>query len=290
MDIPGEIRKSFSEGSVITRLIYVNLAIFLIFRVTEVLFFLAGSSFDAIRWFELPSGFAPFIQQPWSLGTYMFLHHDFLHILFNLLVLYWFGRIFLDYYSQDQLLGLYLVGGVIGGLTYMAGFNLFPVFSSIRGGTLLLGASASVLAILIASAVRDPNRGIMLFLVGTVRLKYLALFLILSYIIGISTSNAGGNLAHLGGGAAGWLFTAWIGRGTDITGFVPRVRNLLAGTFKPREKVRIVYRQPPRDDHEYNRRRAADQEELNRILDKIGNEGYETLTRQEKETLFRHGK
>ena len=290
MEIWKEIKESFREGSVITRLIYVNLAVFLAFRVVYVIFFLTNTSYPFIRWFELPSGISLLLQQPWSLITYMFLHFDFLHILFNLLVLYWFGRIFLDYYTQKQLLGLYFIGGLAGGLLYLLAYNTLPGFSQVVDSSFLLGASASIIAILIAGAFRDPNREIHLFLIGRVPLKYLALFMVFSYIIGISTSNAGGNIAHLGGVLAGYWFVARQRKGSDITSGISRTIDKMAGAAKPRQHIRVVHRQPPRDDYEYNRQRMADHEELNRILDKIAQDGYDSLSKQEKETLFRHGK
>ena len=290
MEIWDEIKASFREGSVITRLIYVNLSVFLIFRILQVIFFLSGSEFTLLRWFELPASLDLFIQQPWSLITYMFLHFDFLHILFNLLVLYWFGRIFMDYFNQVQLLGLYIIGGLAGGVFYILAYNLFPAFSNAIPFTYLLGASASVIAILIAAAIRDPNRGIHLVLIGKIPLKYLALFMVISYIIGISGSNAGGNLAHLGGVVAGYVFVAMMRKGKDFASPVSGFLN----NFRPRErsgkKFRVIHRQPPRDDYEYNRQKAADHKELNRILDKIAEKGYDTLTKEEKETLFSHGK
>ena len=290
MEIFNEIKTSFREGSVITRLIYVNLAVFLIFRMIYVVFFLAGKQYPLIEWFELPSGISMFLRQPWSLLTYMFLHFDFIHILFNLLVLYWFGRIFLDYYDQRQLLGLYFIGGFSGGILYMLAYNIFPAFQQVVASSFLLGASAAVIAILIAAAVRDPNREIHLFLIGRVPLKYLALFMVVSYIIGISTSNAGGNIAHLGGVLAGYWFVVYQKKGKDISSGVTSLIDRFEGMTKPAKRFRVVHKGPPRDDYEYNRQRAADHEELNRILDKIAQSGYESLSRSEKETLFRHGK
>jgi len=290
MDIWSDIKASFREGSVITRLIYVNLAVFLGFRIIYVIFFLAGKQYSLIEWFELPSSTGLLLRQPWSLVTYMFLHFDFIHILFNLLVLYWFGRIFLDYYSQKQLLGLYFIGGIAGGLLYILAFNVLPVFSNAVAGSFLLGASASIIAVLIAAAFRDPDREIHLFLIGRVPLKFLALFMIFSYIIGISVSNAGGNIAHLGGVLAGYWFVARQRKGHDITSGISKVIDGIAAVSKQRGDFRVVHKQPPRDDYEYNRKRAADHEELNRILDKIAREGYESLSRHEKETLFKHGK
>lgn len=290
MEIWDEIKASFREGSVITRLIYVNLTIFLIFRLLQVVFFLSGSDFTLMRWFELPASFELFIRQPWSLVTYMFLHFDFLHILFNLLVLYWFGRIFMDYYSPAQLLGLYIVGGLAGGVFYILAYNLFPVFSTTVPFTLLLGASASIIAILIAAAFRDPNRAVHLMLIGKIPLKYLALFMVVSYIIGISGSNAGGNLAHLGGVVAGYAFVAMLRKGKDFASPISVFIDNIRPKKQSGKKFRIIHRQPPRDDYEYNRQKAADHKELNRILDKIAEKGYDSLTKDEKETLFRHGK
>lgn len=290
MEIWNEIKASFRQGSVITRLIYTNLAVFLVFRLIYVVIFLAGKEYPLLQWFELPSSFSLLVRQPWSLMTYMFLHFDFLHILFNLLVLYWFGRIFLDYFTQAQLFGLYLIGGISGGLLYVLAYNVFPAFRDAASGSFLLGASASIIAILIAGAFRDPNRAIHLFLIGRVPLKYLALFMIFSYIIGISTSNAGGNIAHLGGVFAGYWYVSGIRKGRDITKGISKLVVYLESMLKPRRKVKLVHRRPPRDDYEYNRQKASDHKELNRILDKIAEEGYDNLTREEKETLFRHGK
>jgi membrane associated rhomboid family serine protease len=290
MDIWTEIKASVREGSVITRLIYVNIAIFLAFRILNVAFFLSGKEFGLLQWFELPADISLVLRQPWSLLSYMFLHFDFLHILFNLLVLYWFGRIFLDYYNQNQLLGLYLLGGLAGGVIYIAAFNIFPVFAGIMTYSRLLGASASIIAILIATAIRDPNREISLFLIGSVRLKYIAIFFIVSYVIGISTNNAGGNFAHLGGAVMGCIFAVLEKKERDITAFISRGEKWITRIFKKKEKIKIVHKQIPRDDYEYNREKAADHEELNRILDKIGTDGYDSLSKKERETLFRHGK
>lgn len=289
MAIWDEIKASFRRGSVVTRLIYVNLAVFLIFRIIYVIFFLTGMKFPLIQIFEIPGSFMQLLRQPWSLITYMFLHFDFIHIIFNLLALFWFGRIFLSYYDQRQMLSLYFVGGLAGGLLYVLAYSLIPVFSR-NGISYMLGASASIIAILMAAAFTEPNRKINLFLIGAVPLKYLALAMIIMYIIGISTSNAGGNIAHLGGVFAGWSFVYFIRRGKDITSWLSKIIDWIAGLFKPRKKIRIVHKQPPRDDYEYNRQRAADHDELNRILDKIAEQGYESLSKHEKETLFKHGK
>ena len=195
MNIWDEIKESFREGSSLTRLIYINLGVFLVIRIVNVFYFLAGTPFPFIDWLALPSNFGTLASRPWTLVTYMFLHFDFLHILFNLLWLYWMGQIFLSYFDQGKLITIYLFGGLTGGIFYLAGFNLFPAFSGFVADSRLLGASASVIAIVAALAIYVPNHIIHLMFIGPVKMKYLALFSVLLYVIGISSTNAGGNLA-----------------------------------------------------------------------------------------------
>ena len=162
-----------------TRLIYINLGVFLVFRILNVFFFLSGTPFPFMDWLALPADFGVLASRPWTLITYMFLHFDFLHILFNLLWLYWMGQIFLTYFDQGKLITIYLLGGISGGLFYVAGYNSFPVFSQIVADSRLLGASASVIAIVTALAVHAPNHTINLMFIGPVKMKYIALFSVL---------------------------------------------------------------------------------------------------------------
>jgi membrane associated rhomboid family serine protease len=288
MNLMDEIKNSFKQGSVLTRLIYINLGVFLVVRIIQLFFFLGAKEFFLLNWLALPDSPAEFIRKPWTLVTYMFLHYDFLHILFNLIGLYWFGKLFLSRFEEDKLLGLYILGGVAGGLLYMLAYNLFPVFQSVNG--LLLGASASLLAILTAISVYEPDREIYLVFLGGVKLKYVAAFYVLLSVIGISTSNPGGNIAHLGGALFGYLYILRLRKGKDMTSGVVQWIHKVAKLFKSRKKVRIEHRQPPRDDYEYNRQRNQNQEEINKILDKIAKSGYDSLSKKEKETLFKQGR
>jgi hypothetical protein len=220
----------------------------------------------------------------------MFLHAGFLHLLFNILGLYWFGKLFLYHFEGDKLLSVYLLGGLSGALVYVLAFNIFPVFASVNA--ILLGASASVFAILVAIAVYDPQREIHLFFIGRFPLKYIAAFYVILSIIGISASNPGGNLAHLGGVAWGWFYISQLRKGKDwgsgLVAFIDKVGDW----FKPKERMKVTFKQqtPPRDDYEYKRQQNIQQEEINRILDKIAKSGYESLTKKEKEILFKQGK
>ncbi|NQU87403.1 MAG: rhomboid family intramembrane serine protease [Mariniphaga sp.] len=288
MNLADEIKKSFKQGSVLTRLIYINLGVFLFVRIIQLFFFLGGNDFLLLDWLALPDSPAETIRRPWTLITYMFLHYDFLHILFNIIGLYWFGKLFLDRFEQDKLLGLYILGGLAGGVLYMLAYNFLPAFTDVNG--LLMGASAAVIAILVAIAVYEPNREIHLAFIGAVKLKYVARFYVLFSVIGISTSNPGGNIAHLGGAMFGWLYMVQLRKGKDMSSGIVKFINKLAAFFKPRQKIRVTHKQPPRDDYQYNKQKNENQEEINKILDKIAKSGYDSLSKREKEILFNQGK
>lgn len=288
MNLWDEIKESFREGSALTRLIYINLGLFLVIRIVNVFYFLAGVEFPFLDWLALPADFATLASRPWTLITYMFLHFDFLHILFNLLWLYWMGQIFLGYFDQGKLVAIYLLGGIFGGLFYVLGYNSFPVFAEMVTDSRLLGASASVIAIITALAMHAPNHTIHLMFIRPVKMKYIALFSVLMYVIGISSSNAGGNLAHLGGAALGVIYVLQLRRGIDPAKGVNWLLNSLKKPFAPKPKVKITYRKPV-NDIEYNRKKNLDQIRMNEILEKISKSGYGSLTKEEKEILFRMG-
>jgi membrane associated rhomboid family serine protease len=289
MNIFDEIKESFKEGSALTRLIYINLGVFLLIRIANVFYFLAGAEFPFLDWLALPADFHTLASRPWTLITYMFLHFDFLHILFNILWLYWMGQIFLGYFDQGKLIAIYLLGGIAGGLVYILGYNFFPVFAESLANSRLLGASASVIAIVTALAVHAPNHTIHLMFVGPVRMKYIALISVLMYVIGISSTNAGGNLAHLGGAFCGVVYVLQLRRGHDPGKGINWLLNGLKKLLTPQPKVKISYRKPA-NDIEYNRIKNQDQVRMNEILEKISKSGYGSLSKEEKEILFRMGK
>jgi len=289
MNLLEEIKESFREGSALTRLIYINLGIFLLVRIINVFYFLAGSEFPFLDWLALPADFSLLASRPWTLLTYMFLHFGFLHILFNLLWLYWMGQIFLGYFDQGKLIAVYLLGGICGGLFYVAGYNSFPVFSEIVVDSRLLGASASVIAIVTALAVHAPNHSLHLLFIGRVKIKYLALFSVLMYVIGISSTNAGGNLAHLGGAFWGIVYVLQLRRGIDPGKWLNSLFSGIKKGMAPKPKVKVSYKKPV-DEIEYNRMKNQDKTRVNGILDKISKSGYDSLSKEEKEFLFRMGK
>jgi len=292
MSIAEEIKNSFKHSNALFKLIYLNLAVFLVINIVYVFFFLFGLNREQIgfiNWLEVPAYLPSLAHKPWTIITYMFTHEQFLHVLFNMLTLYWFGTLFLNYFDEKKLLNVYLLGGIAGAIFYILAFNLFPVFKSILPVSMALGASASAIAIMIAISAYVPDNSIQLILIGPVKLKYLAIFFIFLDILSIPVGNAGGHIAHLGGAFFGWLFAYQFKSGRDITKWFGHLMDALFTLFKPREKIKVTYRKP-KDEIEYNTQKVSQQKEIDRILDKISRGGYESLSKEEKDILFKMGK
>ena len=293
--IIADLKETFRRGNTFIRLIYINVGIFVIGTLISVVLQLfnlsAAGIFDL---FALPASLHRFIIQPWSLLTYMFMHAGFLHILFNMLWLYWFGSLFLYFFSAKHLRGLYVLGGICGGLLYMVAYNVFPLFNQEVAVSTLVGASASVLAIVAATAYREPNYRVQLFLFGAIRLKYLALVVIGIDVLSITSSNAGGHIAHLGGALAGLWFAASLNKGTDLTSWINWILDGFISLFqkktwerKPKMKVHYGSNATERrKDYDYNAHKKAQSDEVDRILEKLKKSGYDSLTTEEKKSLF----
>lgn len=284
-----EIKKSYKEGGTLVRLIYINLAVFLAYNIIRVFFFLGGSSFgsELSKYLAVPAYLPNLASRPWTIVTYMFFHEGFIHILFNLLWLYWLGRIFLSFMSERKLLGVYIMGGLSGALLYILFYNVFPVFGNVLPVSYALGASASVLAVVFAAATYAPNLTLNLMFIGPVKLKYIAAFMVVLDIIGIAGSNAGGHIAHLGGALFGYLFIYFLKQGVDLGKPVYWLADVFTESqaSQRRKRMKVDYRKTS-DDIEYNKLKAEKQAEIDRILDKISKAGYDSLTAEEKKTLF----
>ncbi|TVR72309.1 MAG: rhomboid family intramembrane serine protease [Marinilabiliales bacterium] len=290
MSIIDEIKTSFQKGSMLTKLIYINLAVFVAVKLVQVVLFLFSTgqpgTFFLIDWLAVPANIEGLLSRPWTIFTYMFLHEGFLHILFNILWLFWFGRIFLEYLDENKLLGVYILGGLAGAALYIFAFNVFPVFAQVLPVSRALGASAAVLAVVISISVYVPNYTINLVFIGPVRLKYIAAFMIVLDVISIAGSNAGGHIAHLGGALFGWLFIRQYRKGKDLTRGINVLFFKIASLFKPPRKLKVEYRKS-RTDYDYHRQKAERQKRIDDILDKISKSGYDSLSKEEKEILFR---
>jgi membrane associated rhomboid family serine protease len=289
MGILEDIKKTFHNGSNLMKIIYINIAVFILISLTAIIGFLITNPIIAERAIDLlavPSSLQKLLVRPWTLITYMFLHKDIWHILFNMLWLYWFGTIFLQYLDQKKLVSVYLLGGICGAVLYILSFNIFPAFTGVVSESVAIGASASVMAVVIAIAAYVPDYPVHLLLLGRVKIKYMALAIfVLTSFMDFSV-NSGGKLAHIGGAVFGYLYTLNIRQGRDLGKGINRAIDFIVTLFKPRKKMKVTYRKPS-DDFEYNKVKADKQAKINTILDKISKGGYDSLTREEKEALFK---
>jgi len=289
MAVRDNILKSFRSGTSLTRLIYINVAVFIIISVVSIIAFLLNNQTIPVKVIDLlsvPASLSALLVRPWTIITYMFTHKDIWHILFNMLWLYWFGRIFLEYLDQRKLVAVYLLGGICGAIVYVLSFNIFPVYQGIINESVAIGASASVMAIVIAIAAYVPNYTINLLFIGRIRIIYVALVIfILTSAVDFSV-NSGGKLAHIGGALFGYLFTLNIKKGRDIGKGINRIIDFFATLFKPRKKMKVTYKKPA-TEYDYNKLKTERQARINQILDKISKGGYDSLTKEEKEILFK---
>ena len=239
------------------------------------------------RQFTLPPRFADFASRPWTILTYAFSHSlgDIWHIVFNMITLYWFGKLFIEYLGSDKLIALYVLGALAGAAVYLLMSNTVPFFMA-RAGSGMVGASGAVYAVLVACATLLPDYTFFLLFLGPVRIKYIALFFIVVSFLGTVSTNAGGNLAHLGGALMGYVYTKQLQSGNNWGGWITAVLQWIGGLFRPRIRVTHRRSEPSRKPS----KQEISQKEIDDILDKISAGGYDSLSKEEKEKLFRAGK
>jgi membrane associated rhomboid family serine protease len=285
---------NFRSRSVLSQLIIINVAFWLAINLLKVLLFLFQvHNLEIITYLGVPSSIHKLLNMPWTIFTYMFTHEGFFHILFNMLLLYIGGSLFREYLNEKKLLSTYIFGGIFGALFYIASYNIFPVFSDVVSGSIAIGASASVLAVLVAIAVYIPNYTITFLLVGRIKLIYVALIFVAIDLLSINKDNPGGHLAHLGGALYGYIFILQLRKGRDLSNLLNifyKLSSQLSSLFKKKNKIKVEYKSKtgrPLTDDEYNEIRVNKQEKMDEILDKIAKSGYESLTKEEKEFLFK---
>ncbi|SHI32844.1 rhomboid family protein [Algibacter luteus] len=283
-----DIKQKLANLNVLEKIIAINVVVFLLALITK---------FNFI-WFQLPSGFSSFILKPWSLITYAFVHTEFLHMLFNMLWLYFLGRMFLNLFSPKMALNVYFLGAIAGGLLFMFCYSLLPeVFG---GNSRLLGASGAVRALLIFLCAYMPKQEIRFFTFN-LKLWYIGAIIVVLDVIGVIsginnpvTGNAGGNLAHLGGALLGYFYAKQLVKGQDIGKGFEKFMDYFSNLFKFSKKgpLKTVQKNKSKaggynkaDFNEFN-----NQKKIDVILDKISKSGYDSLTSEEKEFLFRAGK
>lgn len=285
-----DLKKRFNQGSLLLQLIYINVGVFVLLRLLMVVLTLFNiPTAEWLTYIELSSDPYNLLFRPWTLFTYMFLHIEAIHILFNMLWLYWFGQMFLQYFNARQMGGLYFLGGIAGAFLYILSYNIFPYFVAIASDSFLIGASASILAIVTAVAFYVPNKEVNLLLIGRIKIKWIAVFSILIDLLSITSNNAGGNIAHLGGAFVGYLFAIRIAQGKDVTASLNKVIDAVVNIFKPRPKLKVTYKRTE-TDYQYNSRKQEKEANINAILERIKRSGYSSLTAEEKKRLFEAGK
>lgn len=278
--LPQDIKAKLRRLNVLEKIIVLNIIIFIIGRLFKTI----------VSWIELPSDLGSFILQPWSIITYAFVHYDFLHLLFNMLWLYIIAQWILNLFSAKMALNIYLLGAISGAILYLLVYNIYPdVFVTSR----LIGASASVRALLIFICAYMPNKEFRFFMVN-IKLWYIGLAMVILDVLGLFGSNTGGYLAHLGGATLGYFYAKQLQNGKDIGKGVEKVMDHLSGLFKTskHKPLKTVHK----NKSKFGGYRRADfnqfnnQKKIDVILDKIGKSGYDSLTAEEKEFLFKAGK
>lgn len=288
----GNLQYQFNRLSIAEKLIAINVLVFIVGRLVP--FLLQLSSNSIVQWFELPKDFFDFLMQPWSIVTYSFFHGGFGHLFWNMLLIYFVGRIFLNLFDAKRFLNVYFLGVMLGGLFFILGYNIFPAFFNVNA--YLIGASAGAYAILVFICTYIPNQEVRLIFFN-VKLWYIGAFVILMDLIQLPASgNAGGHLAHLGGALLGYWYARQLTNGTDIGAGFSRFLDGISNFFKRSEKkgpLKTVYKNqksgsPVNSKESYDKQ--SRQKKIDAILDKISTSGYESLSKAEKDFLFQAGK
>lgn len=300
-----DFKMAFKTGNVLNQIIVINVVVFATVGVLGVIMTLAGQEelYREISYYlTLPADPTQFIYRPWTIITYFFFHQGVFHILFNMLWMYWFGRIITEYLGQNKLLGFYVWGGIGGGLFYMLAYNIIPFYADFVSNTVLLGASAGVTAIVVGAATFQPNFSVNLILIGPVKLKYIAAASVFISFLQSTGNNAGGEIAHLGGALVGYLGMTQLQKGNDWSKPVVRFVTWTKSLFKPQPKIKVSYRKEnnTKTKKATSQRRTAktkpkaaeqtSQQEIDEILDKISEKGYDALSKEEKQKLFNASK
>ncbi|MDR1518186.1 MAG: rhomboid family intramembrane serine protease [Dysgonamonadaceae bacterium] len=288
-DIIERLKYRYKNGSVMIKLIFINVAVFLCIKIVGIFCTLFNLNWvDTAGFLAIPSDPQALLRRVWTFFTYMFVHEDFLHILFNMLWLYWFGSLFMQFFNGRSLGSLYVLGGLSGAVLYLLAFNTIPYYVLMGQGQ-MIGASAAVMAIVMGVSFFRPDMRLNLFLLGSVKIIYIAIVVFFIDFLSLDdNANPGGHIAHIGGALAGYIFAINYKNGRDITAWISRALDAFANLFKPRgkqAKMKVSYRRAE-NDSDYNYRKHRETEDIDAILDKLKQSGYGSLTNEEKKRLF----
>lgn len=287
MSIIDDLKLQYKSGGIAQRLIYWNVACFLV----SLLFFYQFNvgSFDFPRWIALSSEPYIFITKPWTLLTYAFFHDGFWHLFFNMMVLNFSSTLFLTFFSQKQLLGLYLLSAIFAGIAFVLGYYFLNSSASI------VGASAAIMAVLVATTTYQPLMNVRLLLIGNVKLWHITFVIIIIDLMQFRLENTGGHISHLSGAFFGFIFIKLLQNGIDLSKIVSSILDFSANLFSkspstPFKKVHKNYSRPIEKRDSKIITKDKTQQQIDEILDKISKSGYDCLTKEEKEFLFKAGK
>ncbi len=297
--VQGMLKMMFWEilrpKTVLSKLIFANIVVYFAMLLLKLLLNVLGFLFQSadlqqtiygglVELLACPASFEDLIFCPWTLLTSCFVHLSFWHLFFNMMVLHFAGKVFRTEFSEKQLLSLYLLGGIVGNLCYVAAYNFFPAFEIDKYYSMAVGASGSIMSILFAATMRLPKFEVSLFLFGPIKLMWLAVILIAVDVLSIPHGNAGGHIAHIGGALAGIAFPFILQRNFDFS--MPTRKKTKRKKYATSSDYEAYNR--PLSDDEYNARRKANEDKIDAILDKISQNGYESLSKEEKDFLFHH--
>ena len=286
------IQKNLKNSTNFTKLLYFNIGIFLSYKVLLLLTFLfqlKDIDYFMENYLYLPASSIMFISKPWTIISYMFIHTKFFHLLFNMIWLHFGSKLFLQYFNGKQLLSVYILGGIFGGFFYMLCFNFLPVFTNNIHNSVLLGASASVIAIFIAVSYNRPNYRVTLPFIGNIKLKHIALSIVILDLVNIEISNPGGHISHLGGAIFGFLYVSFLKKGMDISVNFYKFIGYFSFSNKSNPKKNLKRNKRSNDDV-FLSKKAERHKQINIILEKISKSGYDSLSKDEKEILFKESK
>jgi membrane associated rhomboid family serine protease len=288
-----DLKYAYHTGNIVTRFIFVNVAVFVALTLVRIFGFFYKQNFLSVvtPWLAGSSDWEVMLYRPWTIITYMFVHEGFMHILFNMILLYFAGRLFADLLNEKRFIAVYFFGGIAGFLFYFAAYNIFPVFEG--GNSTIIGASASVIAILVAIATYAPNLELRLILIGNVKLMYIAIFFVALDVLFLDGGNTGGRLAHLGGATFGYLYSSALKRGNDWSKYFFAVTDFFRDLVKPKPKMKVASSRMGYNTataQPASKKDKAHEQKIDAILDKISRSGYESLSKDEKEYLFNASK
>ncbi|MDI5950578.1 rhomboid family intramembrane serine protease [Flavobacterium yafengii] len=289
MNIIDDLKLQYKMGGIVTQLIFWNAALFVFPWLFFALLSLFGVNIDYIHYVSLSSNPTHLLWKPWSLLSYAFFHSGIMHIIFNMIVLNFAGRLFMTYFTSKQLLGLYILSAIFAGICYILVFYVLNINAPI------VGASAAIMAILVATTTYHPLMDLRLLIIGNVKLWHITAVIIIVDLMQLRSENMGGHISHLSGAFFGFIFIKLLQNGTDLSTVVIRIIDFFANLFKkntttPFKKVHKNYSKPLVKSVSKIVAKDKSQQQIDEILDKISQSGYDSLTKEEKEFLFKVGK